>query len=281
MVEMVLSFALPFLVSLAVAGVLRLSGASGAAVGRLGGSGMAAGFLAWWLWAHGLSPAVGEAADLAPHVMLGGLLAGGIADGWVERRPLAWGTAAVFGLVCLWALAGRPMAPADWVGQGLAGLAPVGVWLLVTVALGRRAEAPVLTPLLLLLVAAVGLAAVAAALGRGDVSAAALALAAATAGLLGWSLSATAPPSGWIVTLGGGGTLVTLTAALLAATPAAVVPVAVLALVFLAAPTAARLPAGAPSLAPLARALWLVAVAAVPAVLAGFLAQVAARVTSG
>ncbi|WP_343868408.1 hypothetical protein, partial [Caenispirillum bisanense] len=222
MVEMVLSLALPFLVAVAVAGVLRLSAASGGAAGRLGGAGLVAGFLGWWLWARGLSPAVGEVLHLAPHVMLGGLLLGAVADGWLDRRPPAWAVAALFAVVCLWALAGRPVAAAELGAQGLTVTAgPAALWLLVTLALSRRIEAAVAAaPLLLLAVACLGLAAPPAALGQGAVAGAALALAAATLGLLVWGPAVTAAP-GWIVTLGGGGTFVTLAAALLAATPAA------------------------------------------------------------
>jgi hypothetical protein len=60
-----------------------------------------------------------------------------------------------------------------------------------------------------------------------------------------------------------------------------IAPLAVLGLVFLAERTAARLPAGSARTAMLLRPLWLAAVAALPAGLAGLLARVAATVVSG
>lgn len=278
MVEMVLSLALPFLVAAAVAGVLRLS-AGPERGARLTGTGLAAGFLGWWLWARGISPVVAEPLHLAPYVALGGLLLGAAADGWVERRPVAWALAAVFSAACLWGLAGLPRDLAAVAVQGPAVAAVTALWLVALAALARPREAA--TPALVLLVlAALGLAGTAAAFGLAGAAAAALALAAAAAGVLVWGPAAAVAP-GWTVALAGGGTFVAIAAAVLRDHPPALGPLAVLALVFLAEPTAARLPAGQGRLAVVARPLWLVAVAAVPAGLAGFLAQVAARIPFG
>ncbi|SOD89637.1 hypothetical protein [Caenispirillum bisanense] len=278
MVDLVLSLALPFLVAVAVAGVLRLS-AGPERGGRLTGAGLAVGFLGWWLWARGLSPMVAEPIHLAPHVTLGGLLLGAAADGWIGRRAAAWAVAAVFSAACLWALAGMPGDLAAVAAQGLPLLAVAALWGL-SVAVPARAATTAPAALLLLAMAALGLAGAAAAFGVAGVTAAALALAAASLGVLVWGPAAAAQP-GWVPALAGGGTFTALAAALVAAEPGAAGPLAVLALVFLAEPTAARLPAGGARLATLARPLWLAAVAAVPAALAGFLAQVAARVSSG
>lgn len=279
MVELVLSLALPFLVAAAVAGVLRLSG--GAERGaRLAACGLGAGFLGWWLWARGVSPVVAEPLHLAPHVMLGGLLLGGAADGWLERRPSAVALAVLFSLACLWALAGLPLTLSSAAGGGWAAVGAAALWAVAVVSLARPREAA--TPALLLLaLAALGLAGVAAGFGRAaEHGAAALALAAAGLGVAAWGPAAVAVP-GWVTALAGGGTFAALAAALLRAEPLAGGPLAVLALVFLAESTAARLPAGGARLAMVARRLWLVAVAAVPAALAGFLAQVAGRLSAG
>ncbi|WP_404380348.1 hypothetical protein [Caenispirillum salinarum] len=281
MIDMVLSLALPLLVALAVSGVVRLSAGTERGA-RLMGVGLGVGFLGWWLWANGVEP-LGRLTPLgtAPLVTLAGLAAGAAVNAWAAaRRTAAWAVAAVFAVLSLWALAGLPVSMQ---ALAAAALPAAGLALLFAVVLGglgtARERAP-WAPALLLAVACAGLGATASALGAGGVSAAALALAVAVLGVLPWLPAAPGAP-GWIVTLSGGGTFVALAAALLAETPGAAGALAVLALVFLAEPTAARLPAGGPRTALLARPGWLVLVAALPAGLAGLLAQVAAKMVSG
>lgn len=281
MIDMVLSLVLPFLVALAVSGVVRLS--AGAERGaRLMGVGLGVGFLGWWVWARGIDP-MGALTPLGvvPLVTLAGVAVGaGVNVALEQRRAAAWGVAGAFGLLGVWGMSGLPVG-ALASGEVVARLVALGV--LMAVVLGglgvARTRAPS-SPALLLAVACAGLGGVAAAAESAGIASAALALSVAVLGVLPWLPAAPGAP-GWIVTLAGGGTFVALAGALAATTPGMIAPLAVLGLVFLAERTAARLPVGSARTAMFLRPLWLAAVAALPAGLAGLLARVAATVVSG
>lgn len=280
MLDLVLSLALPFLVALAVSGVVRLS--AGAERGaRLLGAGPVAGYLAWWLWDRGPGLEWSTPLSTAPLPVLAGLALGvGLNLRAAEARWPGWLAAVALALFGLWLAAGAPLQPGAVTAAGapLAGAAVL--WAVILGGPGRPREAAV-PAVLLLTVAAAGLAGVALGLGLSPHAGAALALAAALPAVLPW-LPTTPTPPGWIVVLAGGGAAASLaTAVLLAAPAAAAGPLLVLALVFLVEPTAARLPAGGGRLAALARPLWLVLLAALPAALAAFLARVMAQIAAG
>jgi hypothetical protein len=144
MIDMVLSLVLPFLVALAVSGVVRLS--AGAERGaRLMGVGLGVGFLGWWVWARGIDP-MGALTPLGvvPLVTLAGVAVGaGVNVALEQRRAAAWGVAGAFGLLGVWGMSGLPVG-ALASGEVVARLVALGV--LMAVVLGglgvARTRAP-------------------------------------------------------------------------------------------------------------------------------------------
>ena len=274
--ETFLPYFIPFGVSLAVAGILRLvlgpdSGARAAGIGVL------IGFAAAWHWLL-LAPWVPyDALSRVMHIMIGGVIIGLSFDFLQIKRLWFVVIIAGYGLGSIWStLTGALLGPppdemGGWLRFGFYGV----VWLLLLYRLAiLRQEGP--SALVTVLMFAAGLGLVGHMSGEGSTAATAYCLAAALAGYLAlvWFL---ALPVGNVTVIGGGGAILALSMALVEPeSNASLIALAFLLLVPFADGTAKRFPLGPAAMRPALYPLALITVTILPISVAAIIAFVLA-----
>ena len=276
MANSVLPYLIPFGVSLAVAGALRLL--AGPDKGsRLAGLGVLLGFAAAWQWLL-LAPWVPyDALSRVMHIAIGGAVIGLVLDFVSVPRPWTLALVLAYAVGSIWAtLTGALLGPPP---DEAGGWLRFGLYLLVWLALlGRliavKGEGP--TALVVLFMLALGTGLVGQMSGEGAAAAAAYCLAAALFGylVLAWIL---ALPIVNLTVIGGAGAVLAIAMAL--AEPDS--KVSLLALIFLglvpfADGTAKRLPLGPEAIRPAFYPFALMAVAVLPILVAAIIAYVLA-----
>ena len=267
-----LPYFIPFGVSLAIAGGLRL--ALGPERGALvAGLGILIGFAAAWNWLL-LAPWVPfDALSRVMHIAIGGVVLGLALDFIEVRRLWFVGLVTAYALGSIWAtLTGAILGPppeesAGWLRFGLF----CAAWLIMLARLSiLKREGP--TTLVFVFMFALGLGLVGQMSGEGAAAATAYCLAAALGGylVLVWVL---ALPVGHVTVLGGSGAVLALAMALVEpGSETVLIALAFLFLVLFADGTARRLPLGPAALRPAFYPLALLAVALLPVSIAATIA---------
>lgn len=274
-----------FVVAVIAALLIRLIGGPGRGA-DLAGAALGVAVLATWMIQVGL-PVISprQVFERIPVVALGGLVIGFAMDsarveGWIRLVSMAGS-----GVLAAWWMVGAPGVSIPFWQQGvlLKGAALAFAWLVVLLRLGRAGGDDERTPLVMLLVAAAGLAGIAhAAGGRAAPAYAgpALIVAGAALGLLVLNWPSPRFPFGAAPLLAGGGALMAAASALWLAAGGRGVGLALLllGLVFFAEGAAARLAVGQGLMRRAAWPLVLGVSAALPAALAALVAFLAGRI---
>ena len=274
MFNSLLPYFIPFGVSLAVAGVLRLL--AGPETGsRLAGLGVLIGFVVAWQWLL-LAPWFPyDTLDRVIHIAIGGMIFGLILDFLVINR--SWTLAAIFAYAIgsVWAaitgaLVGPP--PDDAGGWLRAGLYVV-IWLAFIQRLTKlRVEGPSAVVILFLLALGAGL--VGQMSGLGSAAATAYCMAAALFGylVLAWILAL--PVGNLAILVGAGGVMGIIMSLAEPESGVSLIAIAFLGFVPFADGTARRLPLGGYAIKPILYPLALMAIGILPLLVATILAYV-------
>lgn len=267
---------LPFLVAVAIAGLVRLVGGPGRGA-VLAGIAIPGGFVAGWLLLRGAPtlPPVGALAQV-PYVALAGILLGVTAVTAGLRRGGLLSLTVLFASLATWAAFGFRFAWSWPLALQAAGL--LAAWLIVLPRLESRSVKEPLAAIMTIMLAC-GIGAVALTSGEGGWARLAFALAAASAGFAAWNWAAGFPflmPA----LLGGAGAAVALagSAALSGALPWPAL--VVLLLIPFADGTAAQLPSGSGLIRRLLQPIMLALTCLLPLALAVLVAYVMLHIRS-
>lgn len=265
-----------FLVAAIAAGLIRLIGGPGRG-NALAGAAIGIGVLTAWA-IHVGAPVISprHLSGRIPVVVLAGVVAGVILDVGRLGPTLKVPITMVACVGAAWWMVGAPGLSTWQHGLHFKAMILAAAWLVVLLRLGRG-FADQRTPLVMLLVGALGLAGVAELIGNAFFAMPALLLAASALAQLAWSWPGARFAFGAAAALGGGGALMATATALWLGTRGTGIGLALLllGLVFFADGMAERIQAGRGMLRRAAWPLFLGLLCAVPAALAGLIAYLA------
>jgi hypothetical protein len=277
MLKSVLVYLVPFVLTLAIAGVIRFLGGPERGA-RVAGVAVMIGFTASWVYF--VRPGWMPVDDLSRivHVALGASVVGLVLDLLSPRRLWAAAAAAVVVIVCTWSsVTGTLMPPTAATSAMILPTLVLGAVAFLVIARLDAARKHGITALVLLAVAALGLSAMAAVAGEARLATTGLVLASAIVAF-GVLQSVVALPVNDSIILGTGSVVLALAWALGNARPEARLALLLVLLIFFAEGTARRVPLPKARISAFLYPLILAVLAGLPVALSVLVVYVTARI---